>query len=456
MEQRENKMGVMPIGRLLLNMSWPIMLSMLVQAMYNIVDSIYVSRLGENGLTALSLAFPVQNMIIAVGVGTGIGVNSLLARKLGERRFDDANAVAENGLFLAILSWLAFVIFGLFFCRPFFAAFSANEEVIQMGVDYLSICTVASVGVFMEITMERIMQATGKTIYTMFTQGTGAVINIVLDPILIFGWLGLPAMGITGAAVATVAGQLVAMLMAFYMNARFNKEISIRVRRYRPNGRIIKEIYAVGVPSIVMQSIASVMTVGVNKILIQFTETAVAVFGVYFKLQSFVFMPVFGLNNALVPIVGYNYGARNRKRIVRAIELAACYAFAIMAIGVLVFFFLPDKLLLLFEASPDMMRIGVPALRIICISFLGAAIGITFSSAFQAIGKGVYSLLMSVCRQLLVILPAAWILGELGGLNAVWFSFLIAEVVSLILALFLYRRMYNTQIRDLKPLEESE
>lgn len=280
MEQRENKMGVMPIGRLLLNMSWPIMLSMLVQAMYNIVDSIYVSRLGENGLTALSLAFPVQNMIIAVGVGTGIGVNSLLARKLGERRYEDANAAAENGLFLAILSWLAFVVFGLFFCRPFFAAFSANEEVIQMGVDYLSICTVASVGVFMEITMERIMQATGKTIYTMFTQGTGAVINIVLDPILIFGWLGLPAMGITGAAVATVAGQLVAMLMAFYMNARFNKEISIRVRRYRPNGRIIKEIYAVGVPSIVMQSIASVMTVGANKILIQFTETAVAVFGV--------------------------------------------------------------------------------------------------------------------------------------------------------------------------------
>lgn len=451
MAQKENKMGVTPISKLLLEMSWPIMLSMLVQAMYNIVDSIYVSRLGENGLAALSLAFPVQNMIIAVGVGTGIGVNSLLARKLGERRFEDADAAAENGLFLAILSWLAFLVFGLFFCRPFFEAFTTNETIIGMGVDYLSICTVMSLGAFMSITTERIMQATGKTIYTMFTQGSGAIINILLDPILIFGWFGLPAMGITGAAIATVTGQLAGMALALCLNARYNKEIHIRVRGFRPNGRIIKEIYLVGIPSIVMQSISSVMTVGVNKILIAFSETAVAVFGVYFKLQSFVFMPVFGLNNALVPIVGYNYGARNRERIVQAIRLAACYAMGIMALGVIIFFFIPDKLLVLFDASPDMLSIGVPALRTICLSFLGAAVGITFSSAFQAIGKGIYSLLMSICRQMLVILPVAWILGNLWGLNAVWFSFLIAEVVSLILAIFMYKHVYKTQIRDLRP-----
>lgn len=454
MEKKENKMGVMPISKLLVNMSWPIMLSMLVQAMYNIVDSIYVSRLGENGLAALSLAFPIQNLIIAVGVGTAIGVNSLLARKLGERRFDDANAAAENGLFLSLLSWLVFLIFGLFFCRPFFASFTANEEIINMGVDYLSICTILSVGIFISITTERIMQATGKTIYTMFTQGSGAIINILLDPVLIFGWFGLPAMGITGAAVATVLGQLFGMALSLYLNARFNREIRIRIRGYRPNWRIIKEIYVVGLPSIVMQSISSVMTVGINKILIVFSETAVAVFGVYFKLQSFIFMPVFGLNNAMVPIVGYNFGARNRDRIVRTIELTACYAMGIMALGALIFFFFPDKLLTLFDASPDMLRIGVPALRIICISFFGASIGITFSSAFQAIGKGVYSLLMSVCRQLLVILPVAWVLGNLWGLNAVWFSFLIAEVVSLILAIFMYRRVYRMEIRDLKPMQD--
>lgn len=447
-------MGVMPISKLLVNMSWPIMLSMLVQAMYNIVDSIYVSRLGENGLAALSLAFPIQNLIIAVGVGTAIGVNSLLARKLGERRFDDANAAAENGLFLSLLSWLVFLIFGLFFCRPFFASFTDNEEIINMGVDYLSICTILSVGIFISITTERIMQATGKTIYTMFTQGSGAIINILLDPVLIFGWFGLPAMGITGAAVATVLGQLFGMALSLYLNARFNREIRIRIRGFRPNWRIIKEIYVVGLPSIVMQSISSVMTVGINKILIVFSETAVAVFGVYFKLQSFIFMPVFGLNNAMVPIVGYNFGARNRDRIVRTIELTACYAMGIMALGALIFFFFPDKLLTLFDASPDMLRIGVPALRIICISFFGASIGITFSSAFQAIGKGVYSLLMSVCRQLLVILPVAWVLGNLWGLNAVWFSFLIAEVVSLILAIFMYRRVYRMEIRDLKPMQD--
>lgn len=454
MEKKENKMGVMPISKLLVNMSWPIMLSMLVQAMYNIVDSIYVSRLGENGLAALSLAFPIQNLIIAVGVGTAIGVNSLLARKLGERRFDDANAAAENGLFLSLLSWLVFLIFGLFFCRPFFASFTDNEEIINMGVDYLSICTILSVGIFISITTERIMQATGKTIYTMFTQGSGAIINILLDPVLIFGWFGLPAMGITGAAVATVLGQLFGMALSLYLNARFNREIRIRIRGFRPNWRIIKEIYVVGLPSIVMQSISSVMTVGINKILIVFSETAVAVFGVYFKLQSFIFMPVFGLNNAMVPIVGYNFGARNRDRIVRTIELTACYAMGIMALGALIFFFFPDKLLTLFDASPDMLRIGVPALRIICISFFGASIGITFSSAFQAIGKGVYSLLMSVCRQLLVILPVAWVLGNLWGLNAVWFSFLIAEIVSLILAIFMYRRVYRMEIRDLKPMQD--
>jgi len=453
MEQRENKMGYMPMGKLLVGMAWPIMLSMLVQALYNVVDSIYVSRLGENGLTALSLAFPVQNLIIAVGVGTAVGVNSLLSRKLGECRYDDANAVAENGLLLAVLSWLIFLVFGLFFTRTFFMSFTSNTEIIEMGTQYLSICTILSVGIFVSVVTERIMQATGKTIYTMFTQGSGAIINIVLDPILIFGLLGFPAMGIAGAAIATVIGQLFGMLLSLYLNAKFNKEIHIRLKGFRPNGRIIGEIYAVGVPGIVMQSISSVMTVGLNKILIDFTETAVAVFGVYFKLQSFVFMPVFGLTNALVPIVGYNYGAGNRERIVKAIKLAGCYAFGIMTVGAAIFFLFPDKLLLMFDASPDMLEIGIPALRTICISFMGASIGITLSSAFQAMGKGIYSLSMSACRQLVVILPVAWILGKLWGLSAVWFAFLIAEVASLALALILYRRIYNRQIKNLGAVQ---
>ena len=453
MEQRENKMGYMPMGKLLVGMAWPIMLSMLVQALYNVVDSIYVSRLGENGLTALSLAFPVQNLIIAVGVGTAVGVNSLLSRKLGERRYDDANTVAENGLLLAVLSWLIFLVFGLFFTRTFFMSFTSNTEIIEMGTQYLSICTILSVGIFVSVVTERIMQATGKTIYTMFTQGSGAIINIVLDPILIFGLLGFPAMGIAGAAIATVIGQLFGMLLSLYLNAKFNKEIHIRLKGFRPNGRIIGEIYAVGVPGIVMQSISSVMTVGLNKILIDFTETAVAVFGVYFKLQSFVFMPVFGLTNALVPIVGYNYGAGNRERIVKAIKLAGCYAFGIMTVGAAIFFLFPDKLLLMFDASPDMLEIGIPALRTICISFMGASIGITLSSAFQAMGKGIYSLSMSACRQLVVILPVAWILGKLWGLSAVWFAFLIAEVASLALALILYRRIYNRQIKNLGAVQ---
>ncbi len=453
MEQRENKMGYMPMGKLLVGMAWPIMLSMLVQALYNVVDSIYVSRLGENGLTALSLAFPVQNLIIAVGVGTAVGVNSLLSRKLGERRYDDANAVAENGLLLAVLSWLIFLVFGLFFTRTFFMSFTSNTEIIEMGTQYLSICTILSIGIFVSVVTERIMQATGKTIYTMFTQGSGAIINIVLDPILIFGLLGFPAMGIAGAAIATVIGQLFGMLLSLYLNAKFNKEIHIRLKGFRPNGRIIGEIYAVGVPGIVMQSISSVMTVGLNKILIDFTETAVAVFGVYFKLQSFVFMPVFGLTNALVPIVGYNYGAGNRERIVKAIKLAGCYAFGIMTVGAAIFFLFPDKLLLMFDASPDMLEIGIPALRTICISFMGASIGITLSSAFQAMGKGIYSLSMSACRQLVVILPVAWILGKLWGLSAVWFAFLIAEVASLALALILYRRIYNRQIKNLGAVQ---
>ena len=420
---------------------------------YNVVDSIYVSRLGENGLTALSLAFPVQNLIIAVGVGTAVGVNSLLSRKLGERRYDDANAVAENGLLLAVLSWLIFLVFGLFFTRTFFMSFTSNTEIIEMGTQYLSICTILSVGIFVSVVTERIMQATGKTIYTMFTQGSGAIINIVLDPILIFGLLGFPAMGIAGAAIATVIGQLFGMLLSLYLNAKFNKEIHIRLKGFRPNGRIIGEIYAVGVPGIVMQSISSVMTVGLNKILIDFTETAVAVFGVYFKLQSFVFMPVFGLTNALVPIVGYNYGAGNRERIVKAIKLAGCYAFGIMTVGAAIFFLFPDKLLLMFDASPDMLEIGIPALRTICISFMGASLGITLSSAFQAMGKGIYSLSMSACRQLVVILPVAWILGKLWGLSAVWFAFLIAEVASLALALILYRRIYNRQIKNLGAVQ---
>ena len=450
-QRRENKMGVQPVGKLLISMSLPVMVSMLVQALYNIVDSIFVAQLSENALRAVSLAFPVQNLIIAVGVGTGVGINSLVSRRLGERRFEEANKAAENGVFLGVCSWLVFAVLGLLFSRPFFQLFTTNQEVIQMGVDYLVVCTVFSFGSFLQLVTERILQATGITIYNMITQGTGAIINIIFDPIFIFGYFGVPAMGVKGAAIATVMGQIVAMILGFVFNYYKNVEVRMNFRGFRPDGRIIRDIYRVGLPSIVMQSIATPMTMGINKILTGLNEVAVSVFGVYFKLQSFVFMPVFGLTNGMVPIVAYNYGARHRDRILGTIRHALCYSVGIMVVGILVFQLVPDRLLLLFDSSEDqqLLTLGIPALRIISISFPLAGVGIIFSSVFQAVGNGGLSLIMSLVRQLVVILPVAWLLARWAGLGAVWFAFPFAELFSVGLAVLMFRSFYQNRIRSL-------
>lgn len=448
-ERRENIMGTQPINRLLPSMAFPIMLSMLVQALYNVVDSVFVSMVSENALTSVSLAFPVQNLMIAVSVGTAVGINALLSRRLGEKNFEAANKVAENGIFVTMLSWAVFAVFGAACSGLFMGAFTQNAEILAGGTDYMWIVTVFSLGLFMSVTMERVLQVTGKTVYQMISQMTGAVVNIILDPVFIFGWLGLPAMGVAGAAWATAIGQFCGMAVGIGINHVKNHEVRLNFRRFRPDWHSIKGIYQVGLPSIIMQSIGSVMTFGMNKILIAFTETAVSVFGVYFKLQSFVFMPVFGVTNALVPIVGYNYGARSSQRIQQATRLSLLMTTAIMALGTVIFQVAPGSLLSLFSASDTMLSIGIPALRIISVSFCFAGVAIVFSSVFQALGDGMLSLVMSAVRQLLLLLPCAFVLAKLGGLDAVWFSFLIAEVASVTLAVVFYRSLYNKKIRHI-------
>ena len=453
--QQENKMGVMPVNRLILTMSLPMILSMLVQALYNIVDSMFVSRLSENALTAVSLAFPAQNLMIAVATGTGVGVNAALSRSLGERNFDRANRIADHAVFLAIASYAVFAVLGLFFSRQFFLWQTDIEEIVDQGTDYLRICTLFSFGLFLEIACERLLQSTGKTIYSMYTQGLGAIINIIFDPIMIFGLFGFPKMGVAGAAAATVFGQILAAVLGIFLNKARNQEIHVSFRGFRPNSEIIRHIYSVGIPSIIMSSIGSVMTFGMNKILIGFTSTATAVFGVYFKLQSFVFMPVFGLNNGTVPIIAYNYGAAKPDRILKTLKLAICYAVGIMLIGFAVFQLLPDKLLLIFEASENMLNIGVPALRIISVSFLFAGYCIVCSSMFQALGHGLLSLLVSVFRQLLVLLPSAFLLSKIGGLDLVWYSFPIAEICSIFFSTYFLRHVYKKEIEPLKRRGEN-
>ena len=448
-ERRENIMGTQPINRLLPSMAFPIMLSMLVQALYNVVDSVFVSMVSENALTSVSLAFPVQNLMIAVSVDTAVGINALLSRRLGEKNFEAANKVAENGIFVTMLSWAVFAVFGAACSGLFMGAFTQNAEILAGGTDYMWIVTVFSLGLFMSATMERVLQVTGKTVYQMISQMTGAVVNIILDPVFIFGWLGLPAMGVAGAAWATAIGQFCGMAVGIGINHVENHEVRLNFRRFRPDWHSIKGIYQVGLPSIIMQSIGSVMTFGMNKILIAFTETAVSVFGVYFKLQSFVFMPVFGVTNALVPIVGYNYGARSSQRIQQATRLSLLMTTAIMALGTVIFQVAPGPLLSLFSASDTMLSIGIPALRIISVSFCFAGVAIVFSSVFQALGDGMLSLVMSAVRQLLLLLPCAFVLAKLGGLDAVWFSFLIAEVASVTLAVVFYRSLYNKKIRHI-------
>ena len=446
----ENKMGTMPVNKLLVSMSLPMIASMLVQALYNVVDSVFVAQISENALTAVSLAFPIQSLMIAVSSGTCVGINALLSRSLGEKRQKEANLSAVNGVFLAFVSYLVFALMGIFGSHLFFARQTENREIVEFGTQYLTICLIFSFGIFMEMTFERIMQSTGRTIYSMVTQGTGAIINIILDPIMIFGLFGFPRLGIRGAAIATVTGQIIAMILAVWFNHKKNRDVQLSFKAFKPDGRIIAKIYEVGVPSIVMQSIVSIMTFGMNKILIMFSETAVSVLGIYFKLQSFIFMPIFGLNNGVIPIVAYNYGAGHKRRIMDTIKLSTFIAVGIMLIGLIIFQVFPEGLLKLFNASDHMLEVGVPALRIISTSFLFAGYCIILGSVFQALGNGVYSLIVSVARQLLCILPLAYVFARVAGLHAVWYSFPLAELISVTLTTILFRRIYVKKLKNLK------
>ena len=438
---QENKMGVMPVGRLLAGMAIPMMISMLVQALYNVVDSVFVAQISEDALNAVSLAFPLQNLMIAVGAGTAVGINALLSRSLGEKNQAMADRAANTGIFLSLCSFVVFALIGVFLSRPFFEAQAAGEDVIvNYGTQYATICLGCSIGVFCQFCFERLLQSTGRTFYAMCTQLLGALINFVLDPILIFGLLGAPRLEVAGAAVATVAGQIVAALAALVLNLRKNPDVHIRLRQIRWDGLVARDIYRVGFPSIVMQSISSVMVFGMNKILFSFTKTATAVFGSYFKLQSFVFMPVFGLNNGMVPIISYNYGAARLDRVKKTVKLSVCAAVCIMLLGLLAFQLAPQMLLGFFNASEDMLRIGAVALRIISISFLFAGFCIIAGSVFQAIGNPFHSLIVSVCRQLVVLLPVAWLLSLTGRLELVWVAFPAAECVSLTLSIIFLRR----------------
>lgn len=455
-ENNQNIMGYMPCNQLILKLSVPMMLSMLVQALYNIVDSVFVARVSEDALTAVSLAFPLQSLLIAVAVGTGVGVNARLSRKLGEKSMREVNTTAGNALFISIIYSVVFLVLGLTICEPFYRLMTDDPEIIQYGIDYSSVVLTFAAAPIFQMACERLLQATGKTFYSMITQTTGAIINVIMDPIMIFGLFGMPAMGTKGAAIATVLGQAVAALMAVFFNLKFNKEITFGAQYIKPHKETIKAIYIVGIPSIIMQSIASVMNFGMNKILLQFSSTAAAAFGIYFKLQSFVFMPVFGLNNGIVPIIAYNYGARKPDRIKETFKIAVMYAVAIMLVGILIFELLPELLLKVFNASDNLYAIGTVALRLIAIHFVFAGYDIVCSSFMQALGHGVKSLIVSIVRQLLFLLPAAYIFAHVFGLNAVWLSFPVAEVASLILCTIFTGKIFKTEIEPLYEKTDSK
>ena len=444
--ERENIMGTMEISPLLVKLSVPMMISMLVQALYNVVDSVFVSWVSEEALTAVSLAFSLQNMMIAVGVGTGVGVNAMLSKSLGEKNQKRANATAENGIFLSVCSFLVFLVIGLTCIKPYFYAQTSDDAIALQGIQYLSVCCIFSLGLFIQTMGEKLLAATGRTQLSMISQLVGAVVNIILDPIFIFGYCGEALSGTTGAAVATVIGQFCGAGMTLYFNTRKNPDIQLDFKGFRPSAKAIGRIYTVGLPSIAMQCVGSLMTFGMNLILMAFSSTAVAVFGVYFKLQSFVFMPIFGLNNGMVPIISYNYGARRPERVRKTIRLAVCYAEGIMVLGFCIFEFFPGQVLGLFSASQAMLTIGIPAMRIICLHFLLAGTSIVLSSVFQALGNGLFSLIVSVCRQLFVLLPAAWLLAQTGNVNNVWWAFLIAEIVSVLMSLAFYAHINKTII----------
>ena len=447
-----NKMGSWPIGKLLVNMALPLVISMLVQALYNVVDSIYVSRISESAVTALSLAFPIQNLLIGCATGVGVGVNSLLSKSLGEQNYERAHRTAGNGFGLSCLFSAAFVVFGVFLARPFFATQTTVTETLEGGSIYLAIVTIGSVGIFIEILYERLLQASGNAFLSMITQTVGAVTNIILDPILIFGWFGLPELGIAGAALATVIGQWFSAILAMGLNKKYNRELKDLSRRHaRPDSQVIRIILSIGVPSIIMVGIGSVMNFGVNQILQGFSETATGVFGIYFKLQSFFFMPLFGINNAVISIVAFNYGARNPGRMMKTIKLAAVAGLAIMLTGFAAFQLIPEVLLSIFDPSEEFMHMAVEALRTISWCFPVAAVCIILGSTFQALGTGIYSTIVSLCRQLVVLLPAAWLLSLSGVVTRVWWAWPIAESMGLTMTLFFFLRNYRLRI---KPLYE--
>ncbi len=454
---RENKMATMPIGKLLVNMALPMILSMLVQAFYNVVDSIYIAQFDPDAaVTALGLAFPVQNVQIGFAVGIGVGVNSLLSKSLGEGNREKANLVAGNGVFLAAVATLIFVLFGIFGTRPYYAMQTENAAILYNGIQYTSICCIGTLGIYYEVLFERMLQATGRTAHTMVTQGVGAIVNILLDPVFIFGveWLGIPAMGTAGAAIATVAGQWIAAALALFFNVKFNPDVQLSFRRCRPKGEILKPILTVGVPSMIMNSVSSVMNFSMNQILMGFQtvgETATAVFSIYYKLQSFFFMPLFGLNNATISIVAFNYGARNPERITKTLKLAVCTALSFMTMGLLAFELIPGTLLSIFNPSDTFMELGKVALRTIAIHFPIAAVCIALGASFQALGNGIYSTITSLCRQLAALLPAAYLLSLSGNVNRVWWAFPIAEVISLLATIFFFNRIYRKKV---KPLQE--
>ena len=451
---QENKMGIMPIGKLLFTMALPLVLSMLVQAFYNVVDSFYVSRISDSAVTALGLAFPVQNLIIGCSTGVGVGMNALLSKSLGQGNQERANQAAGNGIFLSICFALAFVVFGLVGARPYYTVQSSVAETIEGGTAYISICTLFSLGIFVEILGERLLQGSGRTVYTLFTQGLGAVLNIILDPVFIFGFepLGIAPMGIAGAAVATVIGQWVAAIMAVIFNLFCNPDVQLKLRYIRPDPAIVKKILSIGVPSMIMMAIGSVMNFGMNQIFLGFKdygETAAGVFGIYFKLQSFVLMPLFGLNNASISILAFNYGARQPKRITKTLKLSTATALTIMVLGLTVFQVFPDQLLGIFNPSDTFMTLGKSALRIVSLHFPIAAICIALGASFQALGNGIYSTITSLCRQLLALLPAAYLLSLTGNVHAVWWAFPIAEIVSATVTLILFSRIYKKRIKPL-------
>ena len=448
-ELQENKMGVMPIGKLLFNMALPMIISMIVQALYNVVDSIYVSQVSESAVTALSLAFPVQNMQIGFGLGIAVGVNSLLSKSLGEKNQEAANYAAGNGIFLVIIAVALFMLFGVFGARPYFEMQSTVEETVEGGIAYTSICCVLTLGCFAQMLGERLLQSSGRTVYTMISQSTGAVINIILDPIFIHGWLGLPAMGVAGAAIATVIGQWIAAGMCLFFNLRFNPDVQLGLKYIRPRAQTLEPILAVGIPTLVMNSIGSVMNFGMNQIFQGFQETATGVFGIYYKLQSFFFMPLFGTNNATISIIAYNYGARKPERMTKTLRLALVTGLCFMLFGLTVFQLVPEALLGLFNPSDEFLRMGIKALRIVSIHFPIAAVGVMLGASFQALGNGIYSTIVSLCRQLLVLLPVAYLLSLTGNVDNVWWSFPIAEVVSALVTLILYRRLYLAKIKPL-------